>query len=118
MLFELNSISGKLDHLTVTQEHTVRYSQRRLERAKLLEAQGELALAKTSFERLTNLSIPTVAQDAEIAVNRLKVRQILAELEQVSLSDLERLKTSLDRTPTLAQVWFKSIQLSSPSNKA
>lgn len=110
MLFELNSISGKLDHLTVTQEHTVRYSQRRLERAKLLEAQGELALAKTSFERLTNLSIPTVAQDAEIAVNRLKVRQILAELEQVSLSDLERLKTSLDRTPTLAQVWFKSIQ--------
>ncbi len=110
MMFELNSISGKLDHLTMTQEHTLRYAQRRLEGAKLLEAQGEIALAQADFEHLINQSIPTVARDAEIALNRLQVRRMLSDLNQVSLKELNRLNAAISGTPGLSPMWVNSLQ--------
>lgn len=110
MMFELNSISRKLDHLTMTQNHAVKYAERNLAQASLFEAQGELSLAQTEFKRLTYNASPTVGPEANLGLNRIRVKRLLSRINDATVNEVKHLLSVVGSTPRLGQVWLKSLK--------
>lgn len=109
MIFELDSMNQKLDHLAMEHDHELKYAARKLEQAKLYEAQGALALAQTQFKLTTNTAKATIAHQALIGLNRVRIRLMLRDIGGANLETVKQLSVLIGSTPKLDSIWRKSI---------